>query len=968
MKRLLLIASLVLVVSPGGARSSQSVLDHAPKELIVKFAGDVPEGALINGIVQFGLPGVDDLNARFGVYSSERIFPDVRRSHASRGIYDRVGLGRIHRLFVPEGVDIPKMAAEYRDDIDVEYAKPNYLVYGAGTFPNDTCFPDSQWNLHQSSDADIDAPEAWDLTRGDSSIVVAVVDNGIDWDHPDLNARIWTNPNEVPGNATDDDGNGFVDDYRGWDFTKEWPGTVYSNGDDNPMDGNGHGTLVGGIIGAETNNSTGMAGVDWRCKLMAVKMLDGSYPGGGTYVEGARGIVYAADNGADVINMSWTCSAYNDTTDDAVQYAYLMGSVLVGASGNDGVSSNKIPASLDEVIAVGSTDTSDARASHSNYGNHLELVAPGGTANQSRIGIYGTFWNNTYAWKYGTSFAAPQVSGTAALLLARNPDLGQEELRTILHYTADDEVGDPSEDVPGWDRYMGYGRLNAHRAVLMGWKGSTRLTNQGSWSRVPKVAMNHRDVHVVWEEGRDGGSLYYKRSTDGGDSWGSDVSLVPYASYPDNPDIAVQEKNVYVVWYDIINYDIYMKKSTDGGQNWGSSTQITNSSGYSSNPAVAVHQNNVHLVWTDTRDGNQRIYYKYSTNGGTSWSSETALSSSGSLASYDADIAVCGQDVYVVWYQVSASYKRIYFRHSGNGGVSWDAAQNLDDLTTSTWITPQIDASIYGVHAVWSDFVAGGNEEVDLFSSYNKGQTWVRGAVTGDDGFKSIGSHVSVFGKKVHVDWVDWRDRSGDLNEEIYFRAGSDSSSSFGWKMPELRLTGNSARSSQTTIDSKGKQVHVVWSDARDGNDEIYYDRYSPWVTISVVPDQSIMEVPRNGSLGYTVKIVNHTSIRQSIKAWTDVTLPNGNLYGPVRGPVSLNLQPRQVVTVHLAEHIPGNTPCVTYNYNGYVGYSYPDAMDFDSFVFKVTQGGLAAENDEPPAEDFYFPGWQSWGEDFRDQ
>jgi subtilisin family serine protease len=958
MNRLLSITLLILILFPGLANSSQNLKDYVGGELIIKFTEELPEIVSRNGVVNFGLPTVDELNIRFGVYSAEKIFPDLGNTQISQIVYDRIGLGRIYRLSVAEEVNILKMVEEYTKNYYVEYTRPNYFIHGVGTFPDDTCFPDSQWNLHQLNDSDIDAPEAWDLVTGDSSIVVAVVDNGIDWDHPDLNARIWINSNETPGNATDDDANGFIDDYRGWDFTKEWPGNVYSNGDDNPMDGNGHGTLAGGIIGAETDNSTGMAGVDWQCKLMPVKILDGSYPGSGTYVEGARGIVYAASNGADIINMSWTCDAYNDTTDDAVQYAYLMGSVLIGASGNDGSSSTKIPASLDEVIAVGATDTSDMRSSYSNYGNHIELVAPGGTANQSRIGIYGTFWNDTYAWKYGTSFAAPQASGVAALMLARNPDLDQEELRTILQYTADDEVGDPYEDVPGWDQYMGYGRLNANRAILMGWSGSTNLTNQSSWSRVPKLAMNHRDIHVVWEDGRDGGSVYYTKSNDGGDNWDNDVSLVPYLSFPDNPDLAVEEKNVYVVWYDLIWGDIYLKKSTDSGENWGSDTQLTNSSGYSSNPAIITYQNDVQVVWTDSRDGNQRIYHKYSTDGGTTWSSETPLSSSGSLASYDADIAVHGQDVYVVWYQVSATYKRVYFRHSGDGGSSWDAAQSLDDLTTSTWITPQIDASIYGVHTVWSDFVPGGNEEVDLYSSYNKGQTWIGSTVTADDGSKSIGSRVSVFGENVHIDWVDWRDRAGDLNEEIYFREGHDSSSVFGWDTPEWRLTGNSARSSQSSIDSKGDEIHVVWSDARDGNDEIYYNRYSPWVTVSITPDSSIVEVPRNGSMGYTAKIINHTSVQQSIVAWIDVTLPNGNQYGPLLGPVNLSLQPNQERTIHLNENIPGNAPYFTYTYNGYVGYAYPDVLDFDSFIFTVVQSGLLTGNEKLSSDVLDFSEW----------
>ena len=199
---------------------------------------------------------------------------------------------------------------DYNSDPCVEYAEPNYLYSmqqvragNQGTIPNDPYFY-QQWSLDQTSDADIDAPEAWDIETGDPSVVIAILDTGVDYNHEDLAGNIWINDDEIE-DGQDSDGNGYIDDIRGWDF---------GSGDNDPMDWNGHGTHCSGIASAMTNNNVGIAGVCWNCKIMPLK-FDFSN------VEAAEALAYAADNGADVISMSWGGYVYSQLLHDALNYA-----------------------------------------------------------------------------------------------------------------------------------------------------------------------------------------------------------------------------------------------------------------------------------------------------------------------------------------------------------------------------------------------------------------------------------------------------------------------------------------------------------------------------------------------------------------------------------------------------------------------------------------------------------------------
>ncbi|BAY75754.1 peptidase S8/S53 [Nostoc linckia NIES-25] len=268
----------------------------------------------------------------------------------------------------------------------------------------------------------VKAPEVWAQGYTGQGVVVAVVDTGVDRNHEDLRNNIWTNANEIADNGIDDDGNGYVDDNYGWNF---------SANNNNTLDGNGHGTHVSGTIAGE-NNNYGVTGIAYNAKIMPVKVLNDS--GSGSYNSIAKGIRYAVDNGADVINLSLGGRYSNRTLESAINYASSKGVVVVMAAGNDGDSSPDYPAryASKSGIAVGAVDRNNNIADFSNRSGTSEIsyvTAPG-------VNVYSTVPNNQYDTYSGTSMAAPHVAGVVALMLSANPNLTDAQVRQIVAETS----------------------------------------------------------------------------------------------------------------------------------------------------------------------------------------------------------------------------------------------------------------------------------------------------------------------------------------------------------------------------------------------------------------------------------------------------------------------------------------------------------------------------------------------------
>ncbi|MEA2268312.1 MAG: serine protease [Solirubrobacteraceae bacterium] len=417
---------------------------------------------------------------RAGTTAAERA--DTRQDAA---VAHRAGLPlpRLELDIPAAGASVDQAVDALNRDPDVLYAEPNRVVH-AFVAPNDSLFG-RQWALHNTGQdvvnapptpppaagADIDAQAAWDLTTGDPSVVVGVLDTGVDSTHPDLAPNIWTNPGEIAGNNSDDDRNGLVDDVHGWDFV---------TGDNDPADvtapgGNpGHGTHVSGTIAARGNDGSGTAGVTWSSRIMPVRVLDQA--GLGTVAQIVAGELYAASSGARIVNVSLGAFAPSSAERDAI--ASFPNTLFVVAAGNNGVDSNAgdeaacasiltsptfNPATpprqcvfpcdygLANVVCVAATDRGDEMASFSNYGTRfVHLAAPGTTIWSTIPGGWGSL--------DGTSMAAPHAAGVAALVLARRPALTAAEVRRALLQGVD-----PTSALTG--RVASGGRLNALGAL-----------------------------------------------------------------------------------------------------------------------------------------------------------------------------------------------------------------------------------------------------------------------------------------------------------------------------------------------------------------------------------------------------------------------------------------------------------------------------------------------------------------------
>jgi hypothetical protein len=366
---------------------------------------------------------------------------------------------------LPEGSDyfnILQKLTEIQAIEVIEVASEGFYTHQ----PNDPLFP-TQWNMQQKNGADINAPEAFDLTMGNNRVIVAVIDSGTDWQHEDLGLGTdgyqniylnpgedaWANPNNpTTGNGIDDDGNGFIDDWKGWDF---------DNNDNDCRTGNRHGTRVAGIVSAKTNNGKGIAGVAGGNHVQGAQILGlsiGSSVGTNSHLIDDA-ILYAMSMGVNIIQLSLV-TAQSPSIDSAIIAANNQGIIIICASGNSGGPVN-YPAIRPEVLAVGATDKNDARWGLSAFGRELDLAAPG-------VDILSTTLGNSYDTDLGTSFAAPQVSGAAALLLSWNPCLSSAQIKDILKFSADKVGGydynwNPNE--PGHSLELGYGRLNLYRAL-----------------------------------------------------------------------------------------------------------------------------------------------------------------------------------------------------------------------------------------------------------------------------------------------------------------------------------------------------------------------------------------------------------------------------------------------------------------------------------------------------------------------
>lgn len=348
-------------------------------------------------------------------------------------------INNIYKIKLEKGKDVAQAINLLLAYDNVVYAEPLFLERPL-VVPND---PNVNFQDYLSV---IKAFDAWDITQGDPKVVIGISDTGVQLDNADLVGNIQTNDLD-PVNGIDDDGNGYVDDFMGWDFADD---------DNDPSaDFSGHGTHVAGVSSATTDNNQGISGVGYNSKMVPLKIFQSS---NGLSNNSYESVLYAADQGYAVINLSWgSVGSYSEFNQDVINYAVLeKGVVVVAAAGNTNAELDFYPASYDHVISVGASDASDNKADFATYSYHIDLVAPGAS-------VYSTRNGNSFSAQPGSSFAAPQVAGAAALVKTIFPEYSALQIAEQLRVTSDDIYGVGNNQL--YEGQLGSGRLNVFRAV-----------------------------------------------------------------------------------------------------------------------------------------------------------------------------------------------------------------------------------------------------------------------------------------------------------------------------------------------------------------------------------------------------------------------------------------------------------------------------------------------------------------------
>ncbi|MCY7361028.1 MAG: S8 family serine peptidase, partial [Ignavibacteria bacterium] len=410
--------------------------DYVPKTIIIKLKERNRINSSINSIDNISVNEVlNDLNTvSINKIFTNAIKPVLRFSADGEKLAD---LSLIYIFEYNSSKSIEEAVNEIYNTGEVEYAQPKYTQKLMFT-PNDP-FLGSQYFINK-----IQAPAGWDIQQGDTNVVIGIVDSGTDWDHPDLEGNIKYNYSD-PINGTDDDNDGYTDNYRGWDLGDRDNDPMVSPDDD-------HGSFVSGCADAVTNNGTGVSSPGFKCKFLPVKISNSA-----GLAAGYEGIVYAADHGCSIINCSWGGGYAGEFEQEIINYVSINKNALViCAAGNYNSSETFYPADLKYVISVASTNSSDIRSSYSNYGNGIDVCSPG-------EGIRSTLYNNSYSIESGTSFSSPVCAGVCAIVKSQFPSYTGLQAGEKVRVTCDNiDLQNPS-----YIGKLGKGRINMLRALTI---------------------------------------------------------------------------------------------------------------------------------------------------------------------------------------------------------------------------------------------------------------------------------------------------------------------------------------------------------------------------------------------------------------------------------------------------------------------------------------------------------------------
>ncbi|HLE14791.1 MAG TPA: S8 family serine peptidase [Anaerolineales bacterium] len=653
-------------------------------------AGPRPESSSVND--EF-VPGEMLVQFRPGVTP-----PQADNLLKAHGISRKGGIPalRVHLLRLPPGLPVEKAVEIFNRSPEVAYAEPNYLLQIVQASDG--------WQANQWAPQKIQAPEAWAQISNPVPVVIAVVDTGVDYRHSQLAPNMWANPAEGAGQpGVDDDGNGYIDDLRGWDFV---------NNDAQPLDDHFHGTHVAGIAAAtQSALPNGMAGVCPFCQVMAVKAMDAN--GSGSLDVVASGITYATNNGARVINLSLGASIGTATLQNAVDYAWSHDVVVVAAAGNNGSNTLIYPAAYPNAMAIAATNSSDYRSCFSNYGSstnpYVSVAAPGES-------IYSTVpldanGLDAYATYSGTSMATPHVAGLAGLLLSQDPARSNAAVRDLIQATAID-LGPL-----GTDPFFGSGRIDALRSVVD--DRSTTIPPAGLFSdsltasgyaHARKLARDSNGaLHLVWHT-KDGDQyrVRYATSQDDGASWDIQPDVYSSAFETYHPAMTVDGGYVYAAFPSKTGpsassyYQILFSRKPLAGGAWSPPVALMGGSYNAVRPDLYLDPVNgrLHLVASSLDDA-QYLYYRASSDQGLSWDSLRQVNPSTSTTASNTRYAAVhanGSNVYLAARTVAKSLFTIYYLHtvrSTDGGQTWIDQTKISSYTAL--LTGEYGVSLAGV-------------------------------------------------------------------------------------------------------------------------------------------------------------------------------------------------------------------------------------------------------------------------------
>jgi len=641
---ILLITSFIapgaLAQSPGPPDQANAELaPHAPGEVLVKFQSWVNSAQAAQHLTALNLK--------------------VKRQVPALGV-------KLVKL--PPGQTVDEALERISNRHGVQYVEPNY-IYEITALQQEEIT--NQWALNM-----IHAPDAWLAFPNPEDkvpVVLAVVDTGIDRYHPDLATNVWINDQEDPDNGLDDDGNGFIDDTWGWDFV---------NSDSDPYDDYLHGTAVSSVIAGIKNQPSGVSGVCPWCKVMAVKVMTDQ--GIGYLDVVANGIIYAADNKAEVINLSLAGAAGSQVLLDAVDYAWTEGALVVAGAGNDGTNAVMYPAGYDNAMAVAATTEDDTHACFSNYSqNYISVAAPGEN-------MLVALPNEQYGIGSGTSLSSPMVVGLAGLLLSQDTSRTNSYLKMIIEDTAVDL------SPPGFDAAFGNGRIDALRAIsndtIQDQPPDGMFSTNGTASGYAHARKLVRDVnnklHMIWHT-QDGNTYRIRHATsiDNGARWDLQDDVYSHTLETYHSALTADAQNLYVAIPRRsaagAPYQIFFTKKPLTGGSWSTAKALTDGTYDAVRPDLFLDPTNgkLHLLASSFEKA-PLLYYRSSavpTDPVETWSAVTEINPSAGTQSAGANTRYAtmhanGDNIYIAARTLIGSLFTYYYTHtvrSTDGGQTW---------------------------------------------------------------------------------------------------------------------------------------------------------------------------------------------------------------------------------------------------------------------------------------------------------